>query len=345
MKTAALLLINGALMASPAMADSIADFYRGKTYNIYTGSGENSTGAVALYARAVAEVIGRHIPGEPLVVIRAMPGAGGIKAANFIYGIAPQDGTVHGFISRGFILQPLMGTKQAQFDPTKLQWIGSTASEVSIGAVWAADTDVKTVYDAMKREVVVGGTSPTQDTGLFPVVLNKLIGTKFKVVTGYKSSTEVDLAMQRGEVQGKIGWTWGSLNGGSTANWVREGKVRVIIQMGLEKSPRIPAEVPLLLDLARNTEDRQLMELIFGPAATGYPSFVGPGVPKERVEAIRSAYRDTMKDPEFRQILKKQKLELDPIAGEDVAKIVQRLYAAPPATVTRARELVASSSH
>ena len=340
---ATLALSGAAVTATTAAADPIADFYRGKTYNIYTGTGENSSGAVVLYTRSVAQFIGRHIPGTPTVVTRAMPGAGGIKAANFVYTIAPQDGTVHGFISRGFIIQPLMGTAQAQFDPTKFQWIGSTASEVSVGALWAAGTDAKTIQDAMQKEIIVGGTAPGQDTGLYPLVPNKLIGTKFKVVTGYASSSEVDLAMQRGEAQGKIGWTWGNLNAGNTADWVSTGKVRVIIQMGLEKSPRIPADVPLLLDLARNTEDRQLMEVIFGPAATGYPSFMGPGVPKDRVEAIRQAFRDTTKDAEFRQVLEKQKLDLDPIEGDDVAKIVQRLYSAPPSVVERARQLLPPS--
>lgn len=330
-------------MAANAAADTIADFYRGKTYNIYTGTGENSTGAVVQYTRAVSQFIGKHIPGNPTVVQRSMPGAGGIKAANFVYSIAPQDGTVHGFISRGFIIQPLMGTQQATFDPTKFHWIGSTASEVSVGALWSAGTDAKTIQDAMQQEIVVGGTAPGQDTGLYPLVLNKLIGTKFKVVTGYASSSEVDLAMQRGEAQGKIGWTWGNLNAGNTADWVSTGKVRVIIQMGLEKSPRIPADVPLLLDLAKNTEDRQLMEVIFGPAATGYPSFMGPHVPQDKVEAIRQAFRDTMKDTEFRAVLEKQKLDVDPIEGEDVAKIVRRLYSAPPAVVERARQLIPPS--
>jgi tripartite-type tricarboxylate transporter receptor subunit TctC len=342
--TAGALLVGSAGMtAAAAAADPIADFYRSKTYNIYTGTGENSTGAVVQYTRAVSQFIGRHIPGEPTVVMRSMPGAGGIKAANYIYNIAPQDGTVHGFISRGFIIQPLMGTPQAQFDPTKFQWIGSTASEVSVGAIWTAGTDVRTIQDAMKKEIVVGGTAPGQDTGLFPVVLNRLIGTKFKVVTGYASSSEVDLAMQRGEAQGKIGWSWGNLNAGNTVDWVSTGKVHVIIQMGLEKSPKIPSDVPLLLDLARNDEDRRLMELIFGSAVTGYPSFVGPGVPKARVEAIRAAYSATMQDPEFRKVVEKQQLELDPISGEDLTKIIQRLYSAPPAVIERARKLIPRS--
>ncbi len=347
MRTAVVLKFTVALcgvlgLGGPALADPVEDFYRGKTFNIYTGTGENSTGAVVLYARAVSQVIGKHIPGHPTVVLRSMPGAGGIKAANFIYGIAPQDGTVQGFISRGFIIQPLFG-KQAQFDPTKFNWIGSTAREVSVGAFWSAGTSARSIYDAMKQEVVVGGTAASQDTGLYPAVLNRLIGTKFKIVVGYASSSAVDLAMQRGEVQGKIGWTWGSLNSGPTVDWVKEGKVRVVIQLGLEKWSKIPADVPLLLDLARTPEDRQVMQLIFGPAATGYPSFMGPGVPSERVAAIREAYRETLRDPEFIQLLHKQKLELDPIDAGEITDVVKKLFAMPPAIVERARDLLPPS--
>jgi tripartite-type tricarboxylate transporter receptor subunit TctC len=187
-------LVAGAMAviaAAPAaaLADPVADFYRGKIYNIYSGTGENSTGSVVQYGRAVAQVIGKYIPGNPTVVYRFMPGAGGIKAANYIYGIAPQDGTAHGFISRGFIVQPLLGNPAVQFDPTKFNWIGSTASEVSVGAYWTAGTPARTIQDAMRQEIIVGGTAPSQDTGLYPIVLNRLIGTKFKVITGYKSSS------------------------------------------------------------------------------------------------------------------------------------------------------------
>ena len=328
------------LVCGTAAAESIEDFYRGKTFNLYSGTGENSTGSVVQYARTIAQTIGRHIPGNPTVVYRSMPGAGGIKAANFVYGIGPQDGTVYGYISRGFIIQPLLGNSAVQFDPTKFKWIGSTATEVSVGAYWTAGTDARTIYDAMKKEIVLGGTAPSQDTGLYPVVIDRLIGTKFKVITGYKSSSEVDLAMQKGEVQGKIGWTWGNLNSGTTVDWVKNRTVTVFIQMGLEKSPKIPADVPLLLDLAKSTEDAQLMRLIFGTTATGYPSFMGPKVPDERVEAVRQAFRDTMKDPEFRRAMAQQKLEIDPIEGEDVGNMVKKIFDVPPSVIARARELM-----
>ena len=288
-------------------------------------------------------MIGHHIPGNPTVIYRSMPGAGGIKAANYVYSIGPQDGTVYGFISRGFIIQPLLNNSAVQFDPTKFQWIGSTAGEVSVGAYWTANTSARTIYDAMKQEVVLGGTAPSQDTGLYPVVINKLIGTQFKVITGYKSSSEVDLAMQKGEVQGKIGWTWGNLNSGTTGQWVKDHTVTVIIQLGLEKSPKIPSDVPLLLDLAKSPEDAQLMRLIFGTTATGYPSFVGPKVAADRVDAIRQAFRDTMKDPDFRGALARQKLEVDPIEGEDIAKMVKKIFDVSPAVIERAKELMPPS--
>ena len=269
-----------------------------------------------------------------------MPGAGGIKAANFVYGLSPQDGTVWGFITRGFLLAPLLKYTGVQFDPTKFQWIGSPARTVSVGAVWTANTDVRTIQDAMKREVVVGATSPGQDTGIFPNALNRLAGTKFKVVTGYQSVGAVDLAMEKGEVQGKVGFTWTSLNSGRSANWVQDKIITVLVQLGMEKDPSIPDHVPLALDLATSPEARQVLELLCGPSATGYPSFMGPGVPKDRVEALRAAYRATMSDPEFISLLSKQSLDLDPIRGEEIAAVVQRIYDLPESIVSHARSIL-----
>jgi tripartite-type tricarboxylate transporter receptor subunit TctC len=311
-----------------------SDFYAGKVISIYIGTGEGP-GALSAYPRAIAQVIGKYIPGNPVIVVRNMPGAGGIKAANFIYSIAPQDGTAWGFITRGFVRAPLLATPQAQFDPTRYQWIGTTSQETSVAAVWSSATPVRSLPDAMTQEVVFGGTSLATDTGLFPTILNRLIGTRFKVIVGYKSSADVDLAMERGEVQGKI-WTWGSLKSGNTADWVERQKVSVLAQFGLQKARDLP-EVPLALDYARTPEDRQVMELIFAPLTLGYPSFMGPGVPSERVEMLRRAFDRTMQDPEFIDLMKQQSLVLDPARGEDVQAIVQRLYQMPTAVIERAR--------
>ena len=238
LRTMILGMIASSTIAIPARAQ---DFYAGKTINIYIGTGEGS-GAMTSYPRAIAQIVARYVPGHPTVVIRHMPGAGGIKAANYIYGIAPQDGTTWGFITRGFVRAPLLQTPQADFDPTRFQWIGTPSQETTVAAVWTAGTMVRSINDATRQEVVFGGTSLVTDTGLFPTILNKLIDTKFKVVVGYKASTDVDIAMERGEAQGKI-WTWASLKSGRTANWITEGKVHpeLIAPLGRQGLAHDPA--------------------------------------------------------------------------------------------------------
>ncbi|MGE5537025.1 MAG: hypothetical protein ACM30I_00285 [Gemmatimonas sp.] len=333
------LIIGVSGLASAASADAVEDFYRGKVLNMIIGTGE-SAGAVGAYPRNISQVIADYIPGHPTIVVRNMPGAGGIVAANYIYAIAPQDGLTWGFITRGFMLAPMLNRPQATFKPDRFQWIGSPARTVSVGSVWSKSTDVRTLEDAKKKEVVIGATTLAQDTGVYPTMLNRLVGTKFKIVSGYKSVGDVDLAMERGEVQGKVGTTWGSLNSGRSADWVKDGTVSVLVQLGLEKAHDIPPSVPLALDFAKSKEDRQIMELICAPSGTGYPSFVGPDVPKERVEAIRAAFVKTMSDPRFVEALKKQNLELDPIPGADIERIVKQLYALPDSVKQAARQLM-----
>lgn len=322
-----------------AQAQSVEEFYKGKTISMYIGTG-SSSGAVGSYPRNIAPVIKAHIPGNPTLVVSNMPGAGGVKLANFISSVGPQDGTAWAFITRGFLLAPLLKIKGADFDPTKFNWIGSPARTVSVGAVWTTSTNVRTLEDAMKTEVVLGATSPAQDTSVFPRALNALLGTKFKVVTGYKSVGEVDLAMEKGEVQGKVGFTWNSLNSGRSATWVKDKVVTILVQFGLERQPDIPANVPVALDLMKTAEDRQVLEVIIGPGAMGYPSFMGPGVPADRVAAIRAAYVATMKDPAFVDVIKRQQLDLDPISAAELTKTVKTIYEKPAAAVERARKLI-----
>src|SRR5438067_9081205 len=228
----------------PARADAVEDFYRGKTITIYVGTGVGA-GAVSAYPMALAPVIKKYIPGNPTIVVSHMPGAGGIKAATFIESVGPQDGTAWGFITRGFMLAPLLKLPQANFQPQKFNWIGSPSRTVSIGMVWNASTPVRTIQDAMRTEVVVGATSIAQDTGIFPRALNRILGTKFKIITGYASVGAVDLAIERGEVQGKVGSTWKSLNSGPSIHWVRDKIVSVLVQLGVKKAPDIPPEIPL----------------------------------------------------------------------------------------------------
>jgi tripartite-type tricarboxylate transporter receptor subunit TctC len=334
-----LVILVAATLAAPAHAETVADFYRGKTITMYVGTRVGG-GAVSAYPMALAPVIRKYIPGHPNIVVSHMPGAGGIKAANFIAHVAPQDGTAWGFITRGFMLAPLLKLPQATFDPTKFNWIGSPSRSVSMGMVWNASTPVRSIQDAMQHEVVVGATSAGQDTSVFPRALNRVAGTKFKVVTGYAGLAAVDIALQRGEVQGKVGSTWSSLNSGPSVNWVRDKIVTVIVQLGIKKSPDIPADVPLGLDLARTPAGRQLLELLCAPSAAGYPSFMAAGVPKDRVAAIRAAYVQTLKDPEFIATVRKGGLEIDPISAEELTDTVQHIYAQPAAAVADARALV-----
>jgi len=334
-------MCSAALLAhtTSAAADPVEDFYRGKTINAIVGTGVGA-GAVSAYPLAMAPYLKKYIPGHPNLVVQYMPGGGGIKAASFLQNIAPQDGTQWGFITRGFVLAPLLKIPQAQFDPTKFQWIGSPTRTVSMGLVWNASTDVRTIQDAMKKEVVVGATSIAQDTGTYPRALNRVAGTKFKIVTGYAGLGAVDIAIERGEVQGKVGSTWKSLNSGPSAHWVKDKLVTVIVQLGVTKAPDIPADIPLGLDLAKTPEDRQILMVLCAPASLGYPSFMGPGVPRERVEAVRRAYQQTLKDPEFIESIQKGGLDLDPIAPGELEEVTRSIYALPPAAVESARELL-----
>lgn len=337
---AAGLAVGVAVLATPVMAQqSVEPFYHGKTINMIIGTGP-SAGAVGAYPRTIQRVINKHIPGNPTLVVQNMPGAGGIKASNYIYSVAPQDGTVWGFITRGFVLAPLLKYPSATFDPTKFHWIGSPARSISVGEVWTASSPIRTIQDAMTQELVVGGTSGGQDTVVFPTMLNRFVGTKFKIVPGYKASGDIDLAMEKGEMHGKIGVTWTSLNSGRTVNWVKDKTVTIIVQFGLKPDPDVPAGVPVALDLAKSPEDRQAMEVICTPTEMGYPSFMGPGVPPDRVQAIRAAYEATLKDPEFVAMAEKQSLDITPIPGDEIARIVKQLYALPEAAVARASELL-----
>ena len=340
MKSLAALVIS-TLAASPGAAQSIEDFYRGKTITLIVGTGENA-GAVETYPRALAQVMKKYLPGAPNIIVSNMPGAGGIKAANYIYSIAPQDGTVWGFITRGFLLAPMLKIPQANFDPVKFNWIGSTARTVSVGIAWKESTPVRTIQDAMKIQMVIGATSAGQDTAVFPNALNKFIGTKFKVVTGYASVGEVDYAIEKGEVQGKVGFTWAALNSGRQLQWLKDNKVSVLVQLGVEKARDIPADVPLALDLATSREAHQALEVIAAPSATGFPSFMGPGVPRDRIDAIRAAYMKSLIDPEFVEFVKRQALDVDPIAGDDLARIVRDIYALPQSAVDLARTVMPS---
>jgi tripartite-type tricarboxylate transporter receptor subunit TctC len=337
-----LLLVAAALFDAPAAwAQSVENFYKGKTLAINISSGEGGTNDA--YARLISMYIGRYIPGNPQVVPRNMPGAGGLKAANYLYDVAPKDGTAYGVLQRSTIIQPLVDIQSATYDPSKFNWIGSTAKEVSVGVVWTASSDIRSIDDVRKKELVVGSSGVGNDTGAFPLVLNRFLGTKFKPIHGYKSGSEITLAFERGEVQGRVGWSWGSVKSRGQ-DWLRDGKIKILVQMGVGKAEDLP-DVPLAIDLAASPEDREAMTLIFSPTYIGWPSVMPPNVPADRVQAVRAAYDQAMKDPDLIATAAKQDLELDPLRGEEIQKIVAHLYTLSSAVVDRARVAMNATSN
>src|SRR6185312_12741112 len=256
-RTLAVLL--AALPASIASAQSPADFYKGRTVELDVGYSVG--GAYDLYARTIGRFLGRHIPGNPTVVVKNMEGGGSLRLANWLFRVAPKDGSVLGTIGRGTGFDPILGQKGAQFDGTKFTWIGSANNEVSVCVAWNATSGIKKFDDLLTKEMTVGGTSMSADTDQFPKVLNAVFGTKMKIVSGYPGGGNVVLAMERGEVQGRCGWSWSSVMS-THKDWIDDKKMTVLVQLALRKHPELP-DVPLIMDLAKNDEQRQILKLIF----------------------------------------------------------------------------------
>jgi tripartite-type tricarboxylate transporter receptor subunit TctC len=315
-----------------ALAQVGPDHFKGKTFDIVVGYGTG--GGYDVYARALARHIGRHLPGTPTVVVKNMPGAASRQAANFIYNIAPKDGSVIGTIARGLPTDELLGSHGIRFESQKLTWIGSMNNEVSVGIAWHT-SPVKTIEDATRSEMVVGAIS---DSLLFAKVMNAVLGTKLKIITGYKSGGEISLAMERGEVHGRMGWSWSSILS-SNPDWVKEGKIINMVQFSTSKHADLP-NVPLVTDLGRNDDDKALLELVFSRQVIGRPFIAPPGLAPEVTEMLRKAFDDTMRDPAFVAEMQKLDLELNPSSGKEVEALIARLFKTPTAVLERAKEIV-----
>ena len=323
----------GALALTPASAQSPEEFYKGKTVTIYVGYSPG--GGYDTYARTVARQIGKHIPGNPTIIVKNEPGAGSMKLTNELYNSLPQDGTALGIIGRGMPMEPLFGSDLAKFEPAKFNWIGSANNEVSICVSWHT-SNIKTWEDLKTTPMFVGGTGTGADTDTFPRVMNNLLDTKLKLITGYPGGNDVLLAMERGEVEGRCGYSWSSAKS-RKADWLAEGKMNVLIQMSTGKHEDLP-DVPLIIDLAKDDDDRAAMELIFARQEFGRPFLAPPNVPADRVEALRAAFMATMKDPEFLEDAKKQDLEIAPVGGKRIGELIANIYKAPPDIIKRAKE-------
>jgi tripartite-type tricarboxylate transporter receptor subunit TctC len=307
--------------AAPAAAD---DFYKGKTINIIVGFGPG--GGYDIYARMLARHLGKHIPGNPNVVVQNMEGAGGVRAANHVYNVAPKDGTVIAGVNQGAAMFKLLGGKGAQYDPAKFQWLGSMAASNNTVYVWHT-SGIKTLDDAKTREVSMAGSGVISDANIYPAVFNALVGTKFKVISGYTGTNDSNLALERGEVEGRGGGAYSSLVS-TRPDWLRDDKVKVIAQIGFEKEPDLK-DVPLLLDIVKSEEERQIATVVTLPTAIGYNYWVAPEVPAERIEVLRTAFMAALKDEALVAEAKKQSLEIRPKTGQELEAMVKKAAETP----------------
>jgi len=320
---------------SLGFAQSPAEFYKGKNIELYIGY--SIGGGYDLYARVLARHIGKHIPGNPTIVPKNMEGAGSLRLANWLARVAPRDGTVFGTVGRGVPFDPLLGLPGTQFKAPDFSWIGSANNEVSICTSWGTSQITK-IEDVFTKQMIIGGTGPSDDTVQFPEVLNGVLGTKFKIISGYPGGNDVVLAMERGEVEGRCGWSWSTITA-THPDWVKDKKIHLLVQLALEKHPDLP-DVPVIVDLAKTTEQMQIIKLIFARQVVGRPYLAPPGIPKDRLEILRKAFMETMVDKDFLADANKSKLEIAPVTGDKVEALVKEIYETPPAVAQKAGALL-----
>jgi tripartite-type tricarboxylate transporter receptor subunit TctC len=322
--------------ASAIAADAAQNFYRGKTVQILVGFGPG--GGYDLYARTLARYMGKHIPGNPTVITQNMPGAGSLKAMNYVYNAARKDGTVIGTFARGMVIEPLLGhAKGTAFEATKFNWIGSISNEVSVCAFWHT-SPIKSWEDMKTKQHTIGGSAAGADSDVFPSVLRKVYNLPMKLVTGYSGGgADINLGMERGEVHGRCGWSYSSMLSQSRA--LLDGKkINIVMQLALEKHEDLP-NVPLIMDLPASPQDKAAMRLIVSRQSIARPFAAPPGVPPERIKILRDAFDATMKDPDFVKEATRLALEVRPVAGVDVQRLIQEIYSSPADVVKRASEI------
>ena len=320
---------------SSVCAQSPAEFYKTKNVDLYIGYSVG--GGYDIYARLLARHMGKHIPGNPTVVPKNMDGAGSLRLANWLYNVGAKDGSVFGIIGRGTGFDPLLGNKGAQFDATRYTWIGSANDEVSICVAWHT-SGITRFEDLLSKELTVGGTGASADTDQFPRIMNGMLGTKMKIVSGYPGGNDIGLAMERGEVSGRCGWSWSSVKS-THPNWLRDKKINVLVQLALAKHPDLP-DVPLVVDLATTEEQRLIFKLIFARQVMGRPFLAPPNVPAERAAALRKAFMDTMADKDFLADAERAQLEITPVPGEKIQELVKTIYQTPAEVARKAAALL-----
>jgi len=318
-----------AIAAPGASAQSVESFYKGKNINVIVGN--NAGGAYDAYARLLTRHMGKHIPGNPGFIVRNMTGAGTLIATNHIYNVAPKDGLTFGGVHERMGLEPKVAPEGTKYDGRKFTWIGSMAKQTSVCLTWHT-TGIKTVDDARKNVVVAGGSGVAGSSAVFPRVMNSVLGTQFKLVTGYLG-TDTDMALERGEIDSRCGFGYASLKA-TQPDWIRDNKVNIIVQFGLTKHKELP-DVPLIMDLLTKDEDRVAMEVMLATQEMGRPFMAPPGVPADRATALQKAFDASMEDPALLAEAAKQNMEIDPISGSEIAALLNRLYDVPDAIYER----------
>jgi len=322
-------IVLGSSAIHVAHADEVASFYGGRNLNLVAGF--NVGGGADLYARLIARHLGRHLPGGPTVIVRNMPGAGSMAAANHVFNVSPRDGSEIGLFAGNIAVDPVIGGVATKYDARQFHWIGAPASETAV-CLASKTTAFKTFDDVLARDMVTGAAGTgTYD---FPIVLNSLLGTRFKLVKGYNGSSGLRLALERGEIEGFCGVGLTSVQSLDLTD-----KVNILLQIALARNPRLP-NVPLVMDYAGTEQDRQVMRLLFGWLAMERPIAAPPGTPESRVKALREAFDETMRDPLFVSDIDKASLAFAPMSGKHIASFVGEIYETSPAVARKAAQLL-----
>jgi len=319
-------------------AQTPEQFYKGRqlTMVVYSPAGS----AYDIYARMLTRHMGRHIPGNPTFIHQYVVGAGGLKAMEFLYRIAPKDGSVIGTVGRGLPFEPFLGKNELKYDPLRVTWIGSMNREATLAMSWHT-SKVKTYEDLTRMELLVPGTGAGADSEIIPLAFNSLAGTKFKIISGYRNTTEAALAMERGELEGLAYWSWSAVKS-IHPSWVPEKKVNLLFHTGTKVLPDIP-QVRLIRNLVTNPTDKQALEFILAREILGRPFLAPPDLPAERVAVLRNAFAATLRDPDFLKDAAKAKLDVDLVTGDEVDKVLRDASTAPAGVIDRVKQSLSRS--
>jgi tripartite-type tricarboxylate transporter receptor subunit TctC len=334
--SAALIVVITICTTEPARAQSVEEFYANTNVSLYIGYSVG--GGYDLYGRLVARHIGRHIPGNPTVVPVNMEGAGSLRLANWLYSAAPRDGSVIGTVNQGAAFTPLLGEREfAEYDPAEFIWLGSANDEITV-CVAMDRTGISSLDQLYDEELIIGGTGPGADEYFLHELLRGVLDVRIRSITGYPGGNEINAAMERGEVDGRCGWSWASIKV-TKPDWLEQEMIHVLLQLGLQKHPELP-DIPLIMDLADTEQDRQLLALVMASGPFGRPFLAPPDVPADRAAALEAAFSATVVDPDFLAEAKTLRAEIRPVSSAALIRLLSDVYATSPELVERARAML-----